>query len=126
MEKILLSSPHMSAEGYEQEFSLEDKKYLSLYLGVLNTENSITNYLKSKNINIKTFINFNILSQEEYLKIYNNYFIGILDEINYKYIEDYMRYLLSKKAVKIFNRDNKFFMDHIISEKNKRLVKVIK
>lgn len=105
--------------------SLEDKKYLSLYLGLINTKNTISDYLKSKNVNISTFINYSFLNNEEYLKIYNTYFVDILDEINFESIESHFDYLLSKEVVKSFNRNYGYHIDKEVDNSNKQLIKTI-
>lgn len=108
----------------DKNISINDKKYLSLYLGVINTENRVSNYLKSNNIKIGTFINFKYLKQEEYLDIYNNYFVDILNEINFESIERNLEYLLSKDVIKDFNISNGYNINSVI-EGNKQKVKVI-
>ena len=78
----LIKDIDINIEG--SSISLSDKKYLSLYLGVINTKNKITDYLKKQNINIGTFINFKYLKQDEYIRIYNNYFVEIFEQINFE------------------------------------------
>ena len=103
--------------------SLEDKKYLSLYLGVINTDNSITNYFKEKSINIGTFINFRFLEQEEYLKIYNDDFINIFNQMNFESLEENLKFLLSKDVIKKFNKSNGYYIEKYLNKENKVLVK---
>lgn len=109
----------------EEKVSLEDKKYLSLYLGLISTKNCISLFLKEKEINFKFKINYKFLKQDEYLEIYNNYFINIIDDINFNSIEEYLNYLLSKKIVQDFNRCNGRYADKTINDKNKNLIKTI-
>ena len=110
----------------DEVISLDDKKYLSLYLGIINTKNNISNYLKEKNIRFNNLVTFKGLNQEDYIKIYNNYFIEIFDEINFNSIEQNFEFLLSKDIIKKFNKSNGHYVDKTISESNKTLVKTIK
>lgn len=111
---------------YGENVSLEDKKYLSLYLGLVNTKNKISLFLKEKEIKFKLKINYKFLRQEEYLEIYNSYFVEIMNEINFNSIEEHLNYLLSKKVVQDFNRCNGHYVDKTINDKNKQLIKTIK
>jgi len=109
----------------DKNISIDDKKYLSLYLGLINSKNSISLYLKEKNIKFKFRFNYKFLKQEEYLEIYNSYFIEILKEINFNSIEEHLNYLLSKKIVQDFNRCNGHYVDKMINDRNKELMKTI-
>lgn len=102
----------------KQVITLQDKKYLSLYLGIINTNNIISEYLKSKNINIGTFINFRYLNPEEYLDIYNKYFVDIFKEISFESINDNLEYLLDKEIIKKFNKSNNYNINNLIKTKN--------
>ena len=101
-----------------QTITLEDKKYLSLYLGIINTNNAVSNYLKKQNIKIGTFINFKYLSHEQYLHIYNEYFTDIFNEIGFESINDNLNYLLNKKIIKIFNKSNNYCIDNLFKNEN--------
>ena len=110
----------------DEVVTLEDKKYLSLYLGIINTKNNISNYLKEKNIRFNNLVTFKGLNHEEYIKIYNDYFIEILDQINFDSIEQNFEFLLTKDIIKKFNKSNGHYVDKTINESNKVLVKTIK
>ena len=111
----------------KQSITLQDKKYLSLYLGIINTNNIVSYYLKSKDINIGTFINFKYLKSEEYLEIYNKYFVEIFKEISFESINDNLEYLLNKKVIKMFNKDNSYYIDNLIKDNdNKKYVNALK
>ena len=107
--------------------SLEDKKYLSLYLGIMNTKNRISSYLKEKEIRFR--INFNcnpkLLRKEDYIQLYNKYFVDIFNEINFNSIECNLDYLLNKKIIQEFNRYNGHIVDKTVNERNKELIKEI-
>ena len=113
----------------KQSITLDDKKYLSLYLGIINTNNTVSRYLKSKNINIGTFINFEYLKPEEYLEIYNKYFVDIFKEISFESINYTLEYLLDKDIIKKFNKSNNYYIDDLIKDKtnyNKKHVNTLK
>ena len=109
-----------------KNISLEDKKYLSLYLGILNTKNSISDYLEEKGVRFNLSVNYNFLSREEYLNIYNKYFTQIFNEISLECINDNLNYLLNKKIIQDFNRSNGHYVDKTINDRNKQLIKTIK
>lgn len=110
-----------------ENISLEDKKYLSLYLGIINSKNRISSYLKEKEIRFS--INFNcnpkLLKKEDYIEIYNKYFVDLFNEINFNSIECNLDYLLNKKIIQKFNRYNGHIVDKTINERNKQLIKAI-
>ena len=105
--------------------SLEDKKYISMYIGLINSKNSISLYLKEKNIKFKFGFNYKFLKQEEYLEIYNSYFVEILKEIDFNSIEQHFNYLLNKKIVQDFNKCNGYYVYKLINDRNKELIKTI-
>jgi len=111
----------------KENISLDDKKYLSLYLGIMSTKNKITEYLEKNKINFKTYFNFNkkILKIEDYIELYNNYFVEIFNEINFDSIYKYIKYLLGKKIVQDFNEANGYYIDKIFEQRNKQLIKTI-
>ena len=109
-----------------KEVLTEDKKYLSLYLGIINSDNKISIYLKEKNIKFGFPKTIRDLTQEQYLEIYNKYFIDILNEINFESIEYNFNYLLSKKVVRDFNRSNGYYANKTINDRNKEFIKTIK
>lgn len=110
-----------------EDISLEDKKYLSLYLGIINSKNKISNYLKEKEIRFR--INFNsnpkLLKREDYIDLYNKHFIDIFKCINFNSIECNLDYLLNKKIIQEFNRCNGHIVDKTVNERNKELIKAI-
>lgn len=109
-----------------QIITSKDKKYLSLYLGIINTRNIVSDYLKSENINIGTFINFEYLKYNEYLEIYNKYFVEVFNEIDFISIESNFNFLLSKNVIKKFNETNGYSVDILfenISISNKEYIK---
>lgn len=109
-----------------ENISLEDKKYLSLYLGIIHTDNKISRIIRYLGYKYNIFGNYRNLSMEEYVAIYNNHFIGIVDQINFQSMEDYFKYLLDKDIIKKFNQINNCEIDKMFNVKNKTLVKQIK
>jgi len=111
----------------KENINLKNKKYLSLYLGIMSTKNKITEYLEKNKINFKTYFNFNkkILKIEDYIELYNNYFVEIFNEINFDSIYKYIKYLLGKKIVQDFNEANGYYIDKIFEQRNKQLIKTI-
>ena len=111
----------------KDNISLEDKKYLSLYLGIINSKNRISSYLKAKEIRFR--INFNcnpkLLKKEDYIELYDKYFIDIFKCISFNSIECNLDYLLNKKIIQEFNRCNGHIVDKTVNERNKKLIKAI-
>lgn len=100
--------------------SVEDKKYLSLYLGILYTDNTISNIIhKNDNINL----NLKHLNMNEYIEIYKNDFIEILNNINYNSMNDYLKYLLSIDIINKYNEIYNIDMKGLIDKSNKILIK---
>lgn len=87
----------------------EDKKYISLYLGLLD----ITNICKDVEIIYES------LSKEEYLEVYKNNFVEIIKLINFDSLNEYLSYILSKDIINLFNQ--KYEIN--INKENKQLVK---
>ncbi|MBQ2947185.1 MAG: hypothetical protein IJE04_05030 [Bacilli bacterium] len=110
-----------------EDISLEDKKYLSLYLGIINSKNRISLYLKENGI--KFSINFNcnpeLLKRDDYIQLYNKYFVDLFNEISFDSIESNLDYLLNKKIIQEFNRCNGHIVDKMVNERNKELIKAI-
>lgn len=88
------------------QVNIEDKKYLCLYLGILNTDNSI-----SKAINHKNKILSKNLTTKEILTIYNDYFTEILLNIDFNNIYNMYEYLLNNEVIRLFNQMNKIKID---------------
>lgn len=109
----------------KESISLEDKKYLSLYLGIINTKNEVSKYLEEKEIKFNFKINFKYLKKEKYLEIYNNYFVDVFNEVSFESIEENLNSLLNKKVVQDFNRCNGHYVNKTINERNKELIKII-
>ena len=111
----------------KDNISLEDKKYLSLYLGIINSKNRISSYLKAKEIRFR--INFNcnpkLLKKEDYIELYDKYFIDIFKCISFNSIECNLDYLLNKKIIQEFNKCNGHIVDKTVNERNKKLIKAI-
>lgn len=100
--------------------SFEDKKYLSLYLGLLNSENEISQ--KFYNIFCSFQILFNSLDINYYKELYNEYFKELTNEINFDTLNNYFMSLLDKDIIKKFNSINNININ-LKRESNKRLIK---
>ena len=92
----------------KQIVSLEDKKYLSLYLGIINCD-----------VN-DCYIDEEFINKELYNDIYNEYFKDILINLDISSLDNYFNSLLNTNIVKIFNKDYGLYQD---SESNKKLIK---
>lgn len=99
--------------------SINDKKYLSLYLGLINSENKVSELLKNYNFNIHT--SCKELNEQKYKEILNMYFLDIFSQVNFETIEDYLNFLLNKKIIKVFNKINSID-EKIFNQKNKTLI----
>lgn len=101
--------------------SLEDKKYISLYLGLINSENKIS--YEFNDLFSQYNINYEILDMGSYMELYIEYFIKIFESIDFNSIDNYFYYLLGKEIVKKVNADNSLCEENI---GNKKLIKKIK
>ena len=101
----------------------EDKKYLSLYLGILNTNNKMSNILNPRKRILNIEVKFEKLDMNEYIEIYNNNFSSILLDVNFECLDEYTNYLLSKDIVKNFNDINGIKTNQLIEIGNKQLIK---
>ena len=103
--------------------SLEDKKDLSLYLGIIHTENSISNLLIESDLKKDTGITYKKLDNKTILSIYNKIFKDSLIDIKIKTIEDYFFSLLNKDIVIKLNDEYNFNPSKFINKENKQLIK---
>ena len=87
----------------------EDKKYISLYLGLLD----ITNICEDVEVIYEK------LSKEEYLEVYKNNFVEIIKLINFDSLNEYLNYILSKDIINLFNE--KYELN--VNKENKQLVR---
>ena len=100
----------------QYNLNIEDKKYLSLYLGLIKVLSRYDKYFKliDKRINIQ--VNSFKLDKNTTDYILNNYFNDVINIIT---DENYINYLLDKKVIKMFNSLNG--INNIPKEKNKIL-----
>ena len=77
----------------KQIVSLDDKKYLSLYLGIINCD------IKECDIDYET------INKCLYDEIYNEYFKDILINLDLSSMDNYYNSLLNTDIVKSFNND---------------------
>lgn len=103
--------------------SLEDKKILSLYLGILHTKNKVSSLLGETDLVKNTKINYKKLDSKLFYEIYNTYFNDIIDNINKESIEDYFSELLNRNIVIKLNEEYNFNVDEFINIRNKELIK---
>lgn len=92
----------------KQIVSLEDKKYLSLYLGIINCD--IDEYC----------IEYEPINKYLYNDIYNEYFKDILINLDLSSTNNYYNSLLNTDIVKKFNKDYGIYQEN---ESNKKLIK---
>lgn len=103
--------------------SLDDKRELSLYLGILHSQNRISNILNETDLKNHTIIAYKKLDNNTYLELYNLYFKDIINNFNLETIEEFFKCLLTKDIVKSLNREYDFNMYDFINDSNKQLVK---
>lgn len=104
----------------DKNVSIEDKKYLSLYLGIINSENRIS--LEFNDLFSEFYLNYELLDMSLYMDIYLEHFIEIFRNIDFDSIDNYFKFLLEKEIVKKVNIENGLY-DVFMS--NKKLVKKI-
>lgn len=100
----------------EENVSFEDKKYIGLYLGVINSENKISS--KYNEIFSNMNIEYELLEMGSYIELYIEYFVKIFRNIDFNSMEDYFEYLLNKDIIKKLNIDSGLNIDS-----NKKLIK---
>ena len=98
----------------------EDKKYLSLYLGLIKSKNKISESLNTRKMENNIMVSATFLNQEEYVKIYMNDFSNIIDNVDFSSIENYLNFLASQDIVKMFNKRNGI---NLSKKSNKQLIK---
>lgn len=109
-------------EVNSKNLSLEDKKYMSLYLGLLNTENSISNKLKEPGFRVYKKLNYKQLTKEEYINIYNEHFVEIFNQIDFNSIINYFEFLLNQSIVQNINKVFRFDVDKVLNKSHKQMV----
>lgn len=100
----------------QYNLNIEDKKYLSLYLGLIKVLSKYDLHFKLLNKRLNIQVNNYRLDKNTTEYILNNYFSEIIDIID---DENYLSYLLDKKVIKMFNSLNG--INNIPKEKNKIL-----
>ena len=101
--------------------SLEDKIELGLYLGLLHTQNTISNLLNETELKNNTKIDYKKLDSKEYCNLYNTIFKDIMDNMNLETIEEYFNTLLSKDIVIKLNREYNFNSEEFFNSGNKQM-----
>ena len=99
--------------------SLEDKKYISLYLGILYSNNEIGKKFQTKDNTIYKKVKYNDLTSDELLKTYTDGFVDILTKIDFESINNYFNFLLTNELVSSINKS--FRID--VKSGNKQLVR---
>lgn len=108
-------------EVNNKKLSLEDKKYLSLYLGLLNTENSISVKLKEPGFRVYKRIKYKQLTNEEYINIYKEYFVEIFNQIDFNSIMNCFEFLINNEVVQNINKAFRFDIDKLVNKSNKQM-----
>lgn len=102
---------------------IEDKIELSLYLGILHTQNSISNQLGETLLIKNTKINYKKLNSKEFNDLYELYFKDIINNINMESLQSYFQELLSKSIIIKLNNEYNFAVEEFINIENKKLLK---
>lgn len=105
----------------EEIVSLEDKRELGLYLGILHSQNKISYLLKQTELVKNTNIHYKRITGKEFCDVYDLYFKNFIDKINRETIEEYFDELLKCKIVVKLNRE--YNLEEFINNKNKQLIK---
>lgn len=103
--------------------SLDDKRALSLYLGIIHTQNSFSSRLNETDLKKHTSITYKKLDSSTYFELYTLYFQDIINNFNLETIEEFLNCLLTKDIVKSLNREYDFNIFDYINIGNKQLVK---
>ena len=103
--------------------SLEDKKDLSLYLGIIHSQNSISNMLMETELKKDTNIGYKMLEEREFFNVCTTLFNESLINTNFETLEEYFYSLLNKDIVIKLNREYNFKPFNFMSNKNKQLIK---
>lgn len=100
--------------------TMQDKKYLSLYLGLIKSKNRVSERFKTLTMENNIMVNVTFLNQDEYARIYMNDFADIVDKVDFESIDNYLEFLASKDIVRLFNQINGI---SLVKESNKQLIK---
>ena len=95
---------------------------MSLYLGFLNTQNSISNELKEPGFRVYEKIKYKKLTTQEYIDIYKDHFVEIFNQIDFNSITNYFYFLLDQDVVRNINRAFRFDTDNLVNNSNKQMV----
>lgn len=110
---------NFSMESSGKEVSLEDKKYISLYLGILYSNNEIGRELHERKNIIYRKVKYNKLNKEELLQTYTEGFVDILTQVDFESIFNYFNFLLNNEHVSTINKSYRIE----VNQGNKRLVR---
>ena len=101
--------------------TLEEKKYLSLYLGLLYNNEYIKQKIGKRKLNLE--VRYNCLNLDEFSNIYSDEFNTIFQNINYNSLIAYIESLINIKIIEEFNTINNINMYEFINHSNKVLIK---
>lgn len=107
-------------EFNQYKLNINDKKYLSLYLGLINILSKMYIYFENINRKLNMQVNNKPINSKKYKEILCNYFSDVFEGVNFNTVEDYLNFLLDKDIVKIFNKINN--VDIYSSDSNKKLI----
>lgn len=102
---------------------LDDKRELSLYLGIIHSQNSFSSRLNETDLKKHTSISYKKIDSNTYFELYTLYFQNIISNYNLETIEDFLNCLLTKEIVQSLNREYDFNIYDFINIGNKQLVK---
>lgn len=92
-----------------------NKKYLSLYLGLISAISNIGIKIQPLNISV----NYVKLDKPFFIRMYEDEF----NSITFDSIDEYVNFLMSKNIIKVFNEINGIQIDDVIDRSHKKLVK---
>ena len=103
--------------------SLEEKIPLSLYLGILHSQNSISSLLEKTELVRGTKIDYKKLDSKEFCELYDLYFKDVIYKMNIETLEDYFKILLENNIVVKLNNEYDVSLSKLNNLSNKALVK---
>lgn len=118
---IFDSTKEWFINAQKTEYRINDIKYLSLYLGILNTDNYISKKFKELNYDLSIKFNVTKIDKNKYLDIYDKVFFNILDISNINSFDEYVKFILNQDIIKRINQCANIDINELFS--SKKLVK---
>lgn len=105
-----------------KKITLEDKKYMSIYLGMLNTENIISTKLKEPGYRVYKRVKYKQLTNEEYMNIYKEHFVELFNQMDFNSIVNCFNSLLDNEVIINLNNAFRFNVNKLENNSNKQMV----